>query len=59
MRSSTSAWLNWNPTPSGCRDAIYDAKSRQWSVPVPEQGLMLYAVVSHQATVIVLRVIVL
>jgi hypothetical protein len=40
-------------------DAIYDAESDQWSAPVPEQGLMLYAVVADLATVIVLRFIVL
>jgi hypothetical protein len=40
-------------------DAIYDADADQWSAPIAERGLMLYAVVPHPATVIVLRLIVL
>jgi hypothetical protein len=43
--------------PAGLPDAIYDAASDQWSAPIAERGLMLYAVVSEPATVIVLRLI--
>jgi hypothetical protein len=38
-------------------DATYDATSDQWSAPIAERGLMLYAVVPEPATVIVLRLI--
>ena len=44
--------------PLGLSDAIHDAASDQWSAPL-ERGLMLYAVVADQSTVIVLRLIVL
>ena len=43
--------------PTGLPDAIYDSASDQWSAPIGEHGLMLYAVVPEQATVIVLRLI--
>jgi hypothetical protein len=43
--------------PAGLPDAIYDSASDQWSAPIGERGLMLYAVVPGPATVIVLRLI--
>jgi hypothetical protein len=43
--------------PAGLPDATYDAASDQWSAPIAEHGLMLYAVVPERATVIVLRLI--
>jgi len=43
--------------PASLPDAIYDSASDQWSAPIGEQGLMLYAVVHEPATVIVLRLI--
>ena len=43
--------------PAGLPDAIYDSASDQWSAPIGEHGLMLYAVVHEPATVIVLRLI--
>ncbi len=45
--------------PADLLDAIYDSASAsdQWSVPIREHGLMLYAVVHEPATVIVLRLI--
>jgi hypothetical protein len=45
------------PDPARWPDAIYDAASDQWSAPIAERGLMLYAVVPQRATVIVLRLI--
>lgn len=41
--------------PAGLPDATHDAASDQWSAPIAERGLMLYAVVP--VTVIVLRLI--
>ena len=38
--------------------ASYDAPSDQWSVPVGDTGLILYAVVADPPTVIVLRLVV-
>ena len=43
--------------PAGLPDAIYDSASDQWSAPIREHGLMLYAVVHEPATVILLRLI--
>ncbi len=43
--------------PAGLPDAIYDSASDQWSAPIGERGLMLYAVVHEPATAIVLRLI--
>jgi hypothetical protein len=43
--------------PAGLPDAIYDSAADHWSAPIPEHGLMLYAVVHEPATVIVLRLI--
>jgi hypothetical protein len=43
--------------PAGLPDATYDAASDQWSAPIAERGLMLYAVVPERAIVIVLRLI--
>lgn len=43
--------------PVGLLDATYDATSDQWSAPIAERVLMLYAVVPEPATVIVLRLI--
>jgi hypothetical protein len=43
--------------PPGLPDAIYDNASDQWSAPIADRGLMLYAVVPEPATVIVLRLI--
>jgi hypothetical protein len=39
-------------------DAAYDERSDQWSVPLGDDGFLLYAVVHAPATVIVLRLIV-
>ena len=43
--------------PVGLSDAIYDSASDQWSTPIGEHGLMLYAVVHEPTIVIVLRLI--
>jgi hypothetical protein len=43
--------------PAGMSDATYDAAFDEWSAPIAERGLMLYAVVPEPATVIVLRLI--
>jgi hypothetical protein len=43
--------------PASLPGAAYDAASDQWSAPIAERGLMLYAVVPERATVIVLRLI--
>ena len=43
--------------PAGVLDAIYDSGSDQWSAPIGEHGLMLYAVVHEPTIVIVLRLI--
>ncbi len=43
--------------PAGLPDATYDSASDQWSAPIGEHALMLYAVVHEPATVIVLRLI--
>jgi len=38
-------------------DADYNERSDQWSVPVGDDGLLFYAVVRQQPTVIVLRLV--
>lgn len=38
-------------------DAVYNARSDQWSVPLANQGFLVYAVVQDPATVIVLRLV--
>ena len=43
--------------PAGLPDAIFDSASDQWSAPIGEHGLMLYAVVHEPTIVIVLRLI--
>ena len=43
--------------PACLSDAIYDSASDQWSAPIDEHGLMLYAVVHEPTIVIVLRLI--
>ena len=43
--------------PANLPDATYDCSSNQWSAPIGEHGLMLYAVVQEPATVVVLRLI--
>jgi hypothetical protein len=43
--------------PDDMPDATYNAAVDEWSAPIAERGLMLYAVVSDPATVIVLRLI--
>lgn len=43
--------------PAALPHASFDAASDQWSAPVEDRGLMLYAVVPEPATVIVLRLI--
>ena len=45
--------------PSGVSDAVYDPKSDQWSATLGDRGLVLYAVVTEPATVIVLRLVLL
>jgi hypothetical protein len=44
-----------NPTVD--RDAVYNERSDQWSVPLGERGFLFYAVVRDPATVIVLRLV--
>jgi hypothetical protein len=43
--------------PTADRDAVYDSRSDQWSVPLGTTGLLSYAVVPEPPTVIVLRLI--
>jgi len=43
--------------PLGLPDAVYDAGSDQWSATIGGHGLVLYAVVTETATVIVLRLV--
>ena len=52
-----SAQPSSSPTQPACLHAIYDVASDQWSAPIAERGLILYAVVPEPATVIVLRLI--
>jgi hypothetical protein len=49
------AHLMENPTADP--DADYNQRWDQWSVPLGENGLLFYAVVSDLATVIVLRLV--
>ena len=49
------AQLLENPTAD--RDAVYDERSDQWSVPLGDRGFLFYAVVRDPATVIVLRLV--
>jgi hypothetical protein len=51
------AQLLENPTADA--DAVHDEGSGQWSVPLGDDGFLLYAVVHAPATVIVLRLVVL
>jgi hypothetical protein len=53
----TVAQLVENPIADA--DAIHDESSDQWSVPLGDDGFLLYAVVRAPATVIVLRLVVL
>lgn len=41
--------------PTADADAVYNPTSDQWSVPLADDGLLVYAVVRDPATVIVLR----
>ncbi len=43
--------------PTAARDAVYNKRSDQWSVPLGEQGFLFYAVVCNPAKVIVLRLV--
>lgn len=44
--------------PTGGPHTAYDAHADQWSVPVSDHGLLVYAVVANPPTVIVLRLVV-
>jgi hypothetical protein len=44
-----------NPTID--RDATYNERSDQWSVPLGDRGFLFYAVVRDPATVIILRLV--
>ncbi|MDQ2788716.1 MAG: hypothetical protein DLM60_21115 [Pseudonocardiales bacterium] len=50
------AQLLENPTAD--RNAVYNERSDQWSVPLYDQGLLFFAVVRDPAKVIVLRLVV-
>lgn len=50
-----TAQLLENPTVD--RDAVYNERSDQWSVPLGERGFLFYAVVHDPATVIILRLV--
>jgi hypothetical protein len=43
--------------PTGDADAVYDVRTDQWSVPLGDAGLLVYAVVRVPETVIVLRLV--
>ena len=43
--------------PTVDRDAVYNERSDQWSVPLGDEGFLFYAVVRHPAKVIVLRLV--
>lgn len=42
--------------PTGAKDALYEHRSDQWSVPLPGRGCLVYAVVADPPTLIVERV---
>ncbi|GAA3224092.1 hypothetical protein GCM10017691_11770 [Pseudonocardia petroleophila] len=44
-----------NPTTDA--DAVHNARSDQWSVPLGDDGFLFYAVVRDPATLIILRVV--
>jgi len=44
--------------PTGDADAVYDARTDQWTVPLGDAGFLLYALVRLPETVIVLRLVV-
>jgi hypothetical protein len=44
--------------PTDDPNAAYDAHSDQWSVPIADQGFVLYAVVTDPPTVIVLWLVI-
>ena len=44
-----------NPTVD--TDAVYNARSDQWSVPLGDNGFLFYAVVRDPTTLIILRVV--
>jgi hypothetical protein len=44
-------------TPIDLPGAVFDQPSHQWSAPLGDLGLVLYAIVLHRATVIILRII--
>jgi hypothetical protein len=43
--------------PRGISDAGYHAPSDQWTTVIPDVGILVYAVVHDDATVIILRII--
>jgi hypothetical protein len=43
--------------PTADRDAVYNSRSDQWSVPLGTGGFLFYAIVREPPTVIVLRLI--
>lgn len=43
--------------PAADSDAVYNARSDQWSVPLGDAGFLFYAVVRDPATLIILRVV--
>ncbi len=43
--------------PSSAKDAIYERRADQWSIPLPGRACLVYAVVTEPATLIVERVV--
>jgi hypothetical protein len=43
--------------PTGHRDAVYNQRSDQWSVPLGDNGFLFYAVVREPPRVILLRLV--
>jgi hypothetical protein len=43
--------------PTADRDAVYNARSDQWSVPLADEGFLFFAVVRNPPTLIILRLI--
>ena len=43
--------------PIADRDAVYNQRSDQWSVPIADQGFLFYAVIREPPRVILLRLV--
>jgi hypothetical protein len=43
--------------PTAAQDAVYNARSDQWSVPIADEGFLFFAVVRNPPTLIILRLI--